>query len=72
MRWLVTLKGGTDPERAVERLRALGAIPTNVGPIPMDGGETVFEIEASGDVADQLAQEQDVSAVHPSSDYTLD
>ena len=59
------------PESVPERLRALDSRPTD-GPIPMDGDETVFEVEASRDVMDQLENEEDVTAVHPSSDYTLD
>lgn len=72
MKWLLTTARGVDAAALAAHLEALGCNVESVGtPIPMDGDDQVFEVEASADLPARAAGDAVVRKVSPSSTMRL-
>ncbi len=72
MKWLLTVREGTNRSRLREVLAPSGATVAEDAPmIPMDDGDVVIEVEGPADLPLKIKDAPEVKDVHPSSEMTL-
>lgn len=71
MRWLVSVRAGTDLRRLLSRLEALGcSSEEGQTPVPVDD-QQVIEVEGPRDLPRLARAERDIVKINPSSEMTL-